>query len=204
MATRSTWQGTSAMFAKGLDGLGDQEGGRHRARASAVGTPAAGGAGGRGPGRTCPAGPARARARGRPRGRGGAGRGGAVCAGTGGCRVGGVASALSSSPSFCSCLRGPRRPGPRQPLRAPGAGGRPPRATGARGARAELRGPPPAVAAGRRGSAAQGERARGRARGPGNPPGRSGPQCGQTVQLGDLLASGTGGGAHVGGGGANP
>ena len=80
MATRSTWQGTSAMFAKGLDGLGDQEGGRHRARAGAVGTPAAGGAGGRGPGRDVSRGTgasASARATSRA-GRGGAGRGG-VC-----------------------------------------------------------------------------------------------------------------------------
>lgn len=181
MATRSTWQGTSAMFAKGPDGLGDEEDWRLRALAGAVGTPAAGGAGG-GPGGTCPAGPARPRARGQPRGR--AGRGGVVCAGTGGCGVGGVASALSSSTSFCCCLRGPRRPGPGQPFRAPRAGGQPPRTTGARGARAEFRGPRPEAAAGRRGSAAQGERARG----PGNPPGRSGSRGGPTVQLGDLLA----------------
>ncbi|XP_030616217.1 uncharacterized protein LOC115802054 [Delphinapterus leucas] len=131
------------MFAKGPDGLGDEEDWRRRALAGAVGTPAAGGAGG---------GPASARATSRA-----SGRGGAVCAGTGGCGVGGVASALSSSTSFCCCLRGPRRAGPGQPFRAPGAGGQPPRTTGARGARAEFRGPRPEAAAGRRGSAAQGK-----------------------------------------------
>ncbi|XP_026936264.1 uncharacterized protein [Sagmatias obliquidens] len=62
------------MFAKGADGLGDEEDGRRRALAGAVGTPVAGGAGG-GPGGTCPAGPARPRARARATSRaGGAGR----------------------------------------------------------------------------------------------------------------------------------
>lgn len=65
MATRSTWQGTSAMFAKGLGG-GEDGAGRGRAPWE----PRAG-RGGAGGGGARPAGPARARARGRPRGRGG-------------------------------------------------------------------------------------------------------------------------------------
>ncbi|CAI9173595.1 unnamed protein product [Rangifer tarandus platyrhynchus] len=88
-----------------------------------------------------------------------------------------MASALSSSPSFCCCLGQPRRPGRGHPLGVPGAGGRPPRAAGARGG-----------SAGRRRSAARAARERGRAPGPGNPLGRRGPQCGPKVRLGDLLA----------------
>lgn len=52
MATRSTWQGTSAMFAQGLGAPGGGEGGRpgvrRRGRAGAVGNPAAGEWAGRG------------------------------------------------------------------------------------------------------------------------------------------------------------